>query len=232
MGNTDITFGPGDGSEMLTKVLTPRISSVYPARPAHADRQVRRGVSPQGGMMPEIEISRAGGAVPAYLAVPDGDGPWPGVVIVHDALGMTTDLHRQADWLAGAGFLTLAPDLLHCGWRPRCVVAAMRALTSGLWPRLRRDRLRANIVGGAIALHRPDRSDRNLSRQRVRSGPGSGWRLSSAVGQLGCRPRRRRQATRRSLSGGGRLRRTGPVGRRRRIESFFHEHLDDTERRS
>lgn len=81
--------------------------------------------------MPEIEVPRADGSVPAYLAVPEGDGPWPGVVIIHDALGMTTDLRRQADWLAGAGFLALAPDLLHWGRRIRCVVAAMRALASG-----------------------------------------------------------------------------------------------------
>ncbi|MXP22306.1 dienelactone hydrolase family protein [Gordonia sp. HNM0687] len=81
--------------------------------------------------MPEVEIPRADASLPAYLAVPDGGDSRPGVVIIHDALGMTTDLHRQADWLAGAGFVSLAPDLLHWGWRPRCVVAAMRALAAG-----------------------------------------------------------------------------------------------------
>ncbi|GAB90848.1 dienelactone hydrolase family protein [Gordonia rhizosphera] len=81
--------------------------------------------------MPTVEIPNPDGPVPAYLAVPDGPGPWPGVVVVHDAVGMTPDLRRQADWLAGAGLLAVAPDLFHYGRRLRCVVASMRAMVAG-----------------------------------------------------------------------------------------------------
>lgn len=71
------------------------------------------------------------GDLDAHLAVPAGDGPWPGLVLVHEAFGLDENMRALADRMAGAGFLTLAPDLFTRGRPSTCLRQTFTALRRG-----------------------------------------------------------------------------------------------------
>jgi carboxymethylenebutenolidase len=66
------------------------------------------------------------GVMPGYLAVPAGTGPWPGVVVISDIIGMTRDLRNQTDWLASEGYVAVAPDLFFRGSKAMCLRTIFR----------------------------------------------------------------------------------------------------------
>ncbi|MEU6134084.1 dienelactone hydrolase family protein [Nocardioides sp. NPDC047086] len=81
--------------------------------------------------MSMIDYAAPAGPTRGYLSVPEGAGPWPGVVVVQDILGMTADIKRIGDRFAANGYLTLTPALYERGPKVGCVVSTMRSLMTG-----------------------------------------------------------------------------------------------------
>ncbi|MDC1436359.1 dienelactone hydrolase family protein [Gammaproteobacteria bacterium] len=80
--------------------------------------------------MPEVIIPTQQDGMPAYVARPSGEGPWPGVIVIHDIFGMTTDQKQHADWLADQGYLAIAPNLFYWGGKIKCVRSVFSQLTA------------------------------------------------------------------------------------------------------
>lgn len=81
--------------------------------------------------MPEITIAHD---LPAYLAVPEGEGPWPAVVVVFEATGPTEDMRAQADRFADRGYLAVMPDFYDGRPWLRCVQGAFRQMLARRGP--------------------------------------------------------------------------------------------------
>ena len=60
--------------------------------------------------MTEVAITTPYHQLKGYLATPQGAGPWPGVIVLHDIFGLTDVTRGHADWLAKEGYLAVAPD--------------------------------------------------------------------------------------------------------------------------
>jgi len=89
---------------------------------------------PESKTMPDVLIPTPRGQMPAWLAVPPTSGPVPGIVVLHDILGMSQDHRNQANWLAEAGFLAISPDLYYKGGLLFCLRSVIRDLMAGAGP--------------------------------------------------------------------------------------------------
>jgi carboxymethylenebutenolidase len=72
-----------------------------------------------------------GASLSAELFLPDGEGPHPGVVVLHESFGLNDDIRRIAARFAAAGYAALAPDLYSHGTRIVCLTRVMLDMTSG-----------------------------------------------------------------------------------------------------
>ena len=102
--------------------------------------------------MTTIEIPvEDGTSLPAYLARPGTDPAPAGVIVAHELFGVNPDIRGIADDLAGAGFLTIAPEFYHRDAAPGCWLNrddAGREEGFGYLHRLRRDQALADVSAG------------------------------------------------------------------------------------
>jgi carboxymethylenebutenolidase len=112
----------------------------------------------------DVQIPAPDGESHGTLHVPDGEGPWPGVVLFPDAGGTRETIRQMGDHLASLGYVTLIPDIYYRSgqWTPFDVATVFtdsreRARLSGLVSALTNENVIAD--SGAYAdflLARPE----------------------------------------------------------------------------
>ncbi|MET8908762.1 dienelactone hydrolase family protein [Micromonospora sp. NPDC004551] len=60
-----------------------------------------------------VDVPTADGVADALLARPDGDGPFPGVLVFMDAFGLRPRMAEMAGTIAARGYVVLVPNLFH-----------------------------------------------------------------------------------------------------------------------
>jgi carboxymethylenebutenolidase len=112
----------------------------------------------------DVQIPAPDGQSNGTLHVPDGDGPWPGVVVFPDAGGARETMREVGDRLAEMGYVALVPDIFYRAgeWAPFDMATAFsdsseRTRMFGMIGELTNDRIIAD--SGAYAdflLARPE----------------------------------------------------------------------------
>lgn len=74
--------------------------------------------------------AKGGPDVRAYVARPDGEGPFPTVIMIHEFFGLNDSIIGRADLLAEQGYYVIAPDTFRgstTSWIPRAIYLVMTA---------------------------------------------------------------------------------------------------------
>ncbi len=86
----------------------PRVASAPTAEDALPGAVLGTAPAPQGA---ELHYLSDDESTSGYLALPEGDGPHPAVILVHEWDGLNDRVRQVADALAAEGYIALAADL-------------------------------------------------------------------------------------------------------------------------
>lgn len=81
-----------------------------------------------------------------YLALPDGGGPHPGVVVIHEAYGLNDHIKNVTRRFADAGYAALAVDLFTDRIRAVCMARYMAGILTGSVNRAGIDDLKSGLT--------------------------------------------------------------------------------------
>lgn len=111
----------------------------------------------QGGL---VEYKQGGNTFEGYLAGAEASGKHPGVIVVHDWMGLGKFAKTKADQLAGMGYVALAADIYGKGVRPANADEAKQQVA-----KFKNDRplLRARVNAALDML----RQQRNVDPKRI-----------------------------------------------------------------
>jgi carboxymethylenebutenolidase len=79
----------------------------------------------------DVHFPSRGSAFGAYLALPEGEGPHPGVVVIHEVFGLNDNIRDIAGRFASEGYAALAVDLFTDHSRVFCMAQLMRSTLIG-----------------------------------------------------------------------------------------------------
>ncbi|MGV8885850.1 MAG: dienelactone hydrolase family protein [Microbacteriaceae bacterium] len=122
-------------------------------------------------------LADASPGLKGVLGIPSTPGPWPAVVVVHEAFGIDDEMRKQVVHLASLGYLTLMPDLYTAGGFRKCIGATSRALRSGT------GRAWADIESARVWL--TERDDSTGALGIIGFCMGGGFALLAATGGYG-----------------------------------------------
>ncbi len=104
--------GAGDEADTGSEASMSAVESRIAVSPTAAG-ELPSAIVGEGGALEGMDLSYVPGdeETVGYLAVPEGDGPFPALVIIHEWNGLSDRVRQMADDFAAEGYVTLAADL-------------------------------------------------------------------------------------------------------------------------
>lgn len=127
-----------------------------------------------GSRTRSVELALGGGnKVQAHLAMPEGEGPFPSVVLIHEWWGLNDQIKAVATELSNLGFMALAVDLYKGG------VADTREDAMALMQAVNEDEANDTLTGWINWLRRHQQSNGKVGTMGWCFG--GGWSLNASM---------------------------------------------------